>query len=298
MQIRWRPPNPLRSEADAFGFLLWFVGAVAVIVVDRADHPGALSAGVRRESRLSQRACDHGAAADAAVPFLLADRAASRRSASRSWCVLSLDPVLDLRARTLAARAPPGPALAAGVLRGRPGRARRSPLSPPVDTLSEQLLVAHMAEHLLIGDIAALLLVLGMTGPLLAPLLRNPVDRQAAGADPSGGGDRRLGGQLLRLALAATCTRRRCATTRCTRWSTPPSWRSASRCGWRCWGRCPKPAWFNNGARLVYIIVVRLVGTVLANVLIFGGTVFYPYYRPATPTGTSARSPTRSPPAG
>ncbi len=26
------PPNPLRSEADAFGFLLWFVGAVAVIV--------------------------------------------------------------------------------------------------------------------------------------------------------------------------------------------------------------------------------------------------------------------------
>jgi hypothetical protein len=27
------PPNPLRSEADAFGFLLWFVGAVAVIVV-------------------------------------------------------------------------------------------------------------------------------------------------------------------------------------------------------------------------------------------------------------------------
>jgi hypothetical protein len=27
------PPNPLRSEADAFGFLLWFLGAVAVIVV-------------------------------------------------------------------------------------------------------------------------------------------------------------------------------------------------------------------------------------------------------------------------
>jgi hypothetical protein len=27
------PPNPLRSEADAFGFLLWFVVAVAIIVV-------------------------------------------------------------------------------------------------------------------------------------------------------------------------------------------------------------------------------------------------------------------------
>jgi hypothetical protein len=27
------PPNPLRSEADAFTFLIWCVGAVAVIVV-------------------------------------------------------------------------------------------------------------------------------------------------------------------------------------------------------------------------------------------------------------------------
>ena len=27
------PPNPIRSEADAFGFLIWFVGAVAVILL-------------------------------------------------------------------------------------------------------------------------------------------------------------------------------------------------------------------------------------------------------------------------
>src|SRR5581483_1394085 len=46
-------------------------------------------------------------------------------------------------------------------------------LIPPVDTLADQLLIAHMIEHLLIGDVAALLLVLGLTGPLLAPLLRN-----------------------------------------------------------------------------------------------------------------------------
>ena len=45
-------------------------------------------------------------------------------------------------------------------------------------------------------------------------------------------------------------------------------------------GPLPKPAWFSNAARLVYIVVVRLIGTVLANILIFGGTVFYPYYRP------------------
>ncbi len=27
------PPNPLRSEADAFGFLIWVVGAVALILL-------------------------------------------------------------------------------------------------------------------------------------------------------------------------------------------------------------------------------------------------------------------------
>ena len=43
-------------------------------------------------------------------------------------------------------------------------------------------------------------------------------------------------------------------------------------------GPLPKPQWFGNGARLVYIIAVRLIGTVLANVMIFSGTVFYPYY--------------------
>jgi heme exporter protein D len=27
------PPNPIRSEGDAFAFLVWFVAAVAVIAV-------------------------------------------------------------------------------------------------------------------------------------------------------------------------------------------------------------------------------------------------------------------------
>ena len=37
---------------------------------------------------------------------------------------------------------------------------------------SQELLTAHMVEHLLLGDIAALLIVLGLTGPLIAPILR------------------------------------------------------------------------------------------------------------------------------
>ncbi len=150
--------------------------------------------------------------------------------------------------------------------------------SPPVDTLSEQLLVAHMAEHLLIGDIAALLLVLGMTGPLLAPLLRNPVISKL----------RVMTHPVVAIVVWAV---------NFYAWHSPALYQAALRhdalhalehatflafgiCVWMALlGPLPKPAWFNNAARLVYIIVVRLVGTVLANVLIFGGTVFYPYYR-------------------
>ena len=44
-------------------------------------------------------------------------------------------------------------------------------LVSPVAHIAEELVIAHMVEHLLLGDIATLLLVLGLTGPLLQPLL-------------------------------------------------------------------------------------------------------------------------------
>jgi putative membrane protein len=151
--------------------------------------------------------------------------------------------------------------------------------SPPVDHISEQLLLAHMAEHLLIGDIAALLLVLGMTGPLLAPLLRNPVIARL----------RILTHPVVAIVAWAV---------NFYAWHSPYLYQEALRhdalhafehftflaFGIAMWmallGPLPKPRWFGNGARLVYIVVVRLIGTVLANIMIFGGTVFYPYYRP------------------
>lgn len=151
-------------------------------------------------------------------------------------------------------------------------------VSPPVDRLSEQLLVAHMAEHLLIGDIAALLLVLGLTGPMIAPLLHN-----------------RIIGRLR--ALTHPVVAFVVWSVNFYAWHTPGLYQAALRhgalhalehatflaFGMAVWmallGPLPKPRWFNNWARLVYIIAVRLAGTVLANILIFGGTVFYPYYR-------------------
>jgi len=43
-------------------------------------------------------------------------------------------------------------------------------------------------------------------------------------------------------------------------------------------GPLPKPAWFGNAARLLYIGGVRLAGAVLGNVFLWSHTVFYPYY--------------------
>ena len=151
-------------------------------------------------------------------------------------------------------------------------------LSPPVDTLADQLLVAHMIEHLLIGDVAALLLTLGLTGTVIAPLLRHPVISRL----------RVLSHPVVALVLWAV---------NFYAWHSPALYQAALRhdalhalehatfltFGMAVWmallGPLPKPTWFGNGWRLGFIIAVRLCGTVLANIMIFGGTVFYPYYR-------------------
>jgi cytochrome c oxidase assembly factor CtaG len=151
-------------------------------------------------------------------------------------------------------------------------------LSAPVDSIADELLTAHMAEHLVIGDLSALLIVLGVTGPLLAPLLRV---RWLAPL--------RIFAHPL-VALPAWMISFYV-------WHLPVLYQAALRHDWihglqhacflalgiAVWmallGPLPKPSWFNNAARLVYIIVVRLAGTVLANVLIFSGTVLYPIYR-------------------
>jgi cytochrome c oxidase assembly factor CtaG len=150
-------------------------------------------------------------------------------------------------------------------------------LSPPVDTLADQLLLAHMVEHLLIGDVAALLLVLGLTGPLLVPLLRRrPLAALRVFTHP-----------VVAVGVWAVGFYV---------WHLPVLYQAALRhdavhalqhgtflaCGMAVWmallGPLPKPAWFTNGAQLAYIVAVRLIGTVLANAMIFSGTVWYAIY--------------------
>jgi hypothetical protein len=104
-------------------------------------------------------------------------------------------------------------------------------LSTPLGVLSEKLLVAHMVEHLLIGDIGALLIVLGLTGPMLAPLLRIGLFARLRVFTRSS--RCRCGRSTSTPGTSRCSTRRRYATRGSTRSSTPVSCWRASQCGWR-----------------------------------------------------------------
>ncbi|WP_205695806.1 cytochrome c oxidase assembly protein [Conexibacter sp. SYSU D00693] len=150
-------------------------------------------------------------------------------------------------------------------------------LSSPLGALADELFWAHMVEHLVIVDLGALLLVLGLTGPVLAPVLRVPALAPL----------RVLGHPLVALPLWAV---------NLGLWHVPVLHEAAVEhdavhalqhllflaTGGAVWlallGPLPKPAWFGNGWRLGYIVGVRLAGAVLANVLLFGGGPFYDVY--------------------
>ncbi len=150
---------------------------------------------------------------------------------------------------------------------------------PPLSTLSSDLFVAHMVEHLLIGDGAALLIVLGLTGPIMAPVLRLRGLRWLRDLSHPG-----VALPLWAVDLYV--------------WHLPTLYEAALRnelvhglehaCflffSINLWlallGPLPKPAWFGNLGRLGYIVLARLAGAILANVFLWSGTVFYGYYGP------------------
>ncbi|WP_354700302.1 hypothetical protein DSM112329_00570 [Paraconexibacter sp. AEG42_29] len=152
-------------------------------------------------------------------------------------------------------------------------------LTSPLAVAADELFWAHMAEHLLLADLGALLLVLGLTGPLLAPLLRvGWIDKLRGLSHP-----------LVALPLWAL---------NFGLWHLPYFHEAAVRhdgthaiqhlCfiafGANMWmalfGPFPKPAWFGNGWQIGYILAVRMVGAILGNVFVFGGQAFYGVYLP------------------
>lgn len=150
-------------------------------------------------------------------------------------------------------------------------------LVSPVAHVAEELVIAHMVEHLLLGDVSTLLLVLGLTGPLLQPILAIPVfDKLRVLAHP-----------LVALPLWAL---------NFYIWHIPALYDAAYGgaavhllehtsfifFGCLMWmpifGPLPKPSWFNAGWKVAYVVGVRFAGAILGNVLMWSGTVLYPKY--------------------
>jgi len=81
-------------------------------------------------------------------------------------------------------RRPDRAPLAAAALFGAGVLVGLAALAPPLDDLADRLLTAHMAQHLLLGDVAPLLLVLGLAGPLALFVVPRTVLRAAARPGP------------------------------------------------------------------------------------------------------------------
>jgi putative membrane protein len=154
-------------------------------------------------------------------------------------------------------------------------------VASPIDGIGEERLFSfHMLQHVLLGDLAPLCVVAGLTGPLLRPMLAlSWVERLRFLAHP-----------LVALPLW---------TLNLFLWHLPAAYEAAlSSAGLHAlqhicfftfgalmWAPIvevlPGPMWFGSGWKLGYIVVVRLLETLLGNIFLWSGTVFYGTYERA-----------------
>jgi putative membrane protein len=152
-------------------------------------------------------------------------------------------------------------------------------LNSPVDRLGENnFFFLHMTQHVILGDLAPLCFVAGMTGQLLRPVLAlRVVERLRVLAHP-----------LIALPLWAVDLYV---------WHVPFLYDAALHhdsvhalehfgfftCGCLMWEpvveTLPGPAWFGTGFKLGYIAIVRLLETILGNIFIWSSSAFYTVYR-------------------
>lgn len=181
------------------------------------------------------------------------------------------------RARTLAGRGTPVPAWRQWSF-GTGAALVFVALATPIHAFAEeQFLSAHMLQHILLGDLAPLAMVAGLTGPLLRPVLAlSVVERLRVLAHP-----------LVALPLWGL---------NLYLWHLPVLYEGALHhdsvhalqhllfftCGALMWAPVvevlPAPEWFGTGWKLGYVVVLRLAETVLGNVFLWSGSVFYDVY--------------------
>jgi cytochrome c oxidase assembly factor CtaG len=150
-------------------------------------------------------------------------------------------------------------------------------LVSPLGVLAEDVFWAHMAEHLLLADLGALLLVLGFTGPLLAPLLRTSALgwlRHLAHPVPA------FGLWAADLFFWHLVGPHEAAVNNAAVHAVQHMLFVGF--GINMWmallGPLPKPIWFGNLGKLLYIVAVRLTSTVLANVFVWSNDAFFGVY--------------------
>ena len=202
-----------------------------------------------------------------------------------SWSLdpLQLAPIVliagayAVRSRTLARRGQPVPAWRVALFLLGIVLLVVAVASPVAEIGEKELFSFHMTQHLLLGDLAPLCLLAGLTGPLLRPILALPgVMRLRVLANP-----------FVALPIWAA---------NLALWHVPAMYEAAVEngavhaiehtaffaAGIVLWlpvlETLPAPEWFGTGAKLAYIVGVRLVATLIGNVFIWGGSPFYDVY--------------------
>jgi cytochrome c oxidase assembly factor CtaG len=147
----------------------------------------------------------------------------------------------------------------------------------PMDDLADNFVFGHMIQHTMLLEEISLLLVLGLTGPVLGPILTKPGLKRLRG----------LTHPVIAFAIWAVVM---------FGWHAPPAYQLAAEnevvhlfehasfvaAGTLMWlallGPFPKPEWFGNGAKAVYAAAVHFTSMGLANIMMWSGTVLYPFY--------------------
>ena len=182
-----------------------------------------------------------------------------------------------IRARTLARRGQPAPGWRIALFSLGIALLVVAVASPLAAVAEDELFSFHMAQHLLLGDLVPLCLLAGLTGPLLRPVLALPgVIRLRVFANP-----------LVALPIW---------TANLVVWHLPTLYEAAVEnsgvhalehiafftAGIVLWlpvlETLPAPEWFGTGAKLGYIVCVRLIATLIGNVFVWAGGPFYAVY--------------------